>query len=311
MPGVNGRINTPIVPGTGSGAGGIAPARQPAIPGGSPGLLNPTGLSTRTSGGAAQLRNATLPPFGKPSGPSPMGPGLTPTSMSQTTAPKQPVSTLGAGTPLARPTAKPAGPRPMPTQAGPTAAQTSGPQKPLPTPIDTSSQRPQAQTGLPTPPHTSSLQGQKPAETGLSTPPLTPPATPTTTSNEPAGVGKTQQPALPTPMVATADSLMRQALSAAIEKGVDPMVAMQACMAVMGVEGGKAGMPAVALAQGEAGVEQAQISMDAAMDHMSQVMMMQMKNQTATALMKLIVDMNTALAKLIKEAGKAVSQLAG
>lgn len=288
MPAVNGRINTPIVPGSGTGPGGIGPARQPAVPGG-PGLPSSTGLSARTSGGPTQLRNATLPPFGKSTGPSPMGPRTMPASMSQTAAPKQPPPTLGGGTSgLAfgqRPAAKPAGPRPMPTS--PQTPQTA-PQKP-----------PQ------TPPHTSSLPHQKP----LSQPIETPPPANTSAPSQPAMVQTGGIPMMP--MESLAVPMVQQAMASAIQQGVDPQVALQACMAAMGIEGGASGMPGVAMAQGEAGVGQAQVSMDAAMNQMSQVMMMQMKHQTQTAIMKMIVDMNMALAKEIKKTGQSVKELAG
>lgn len=223
---------------------------------------------------------------------------------------------LGTGIGSTRPAQQPLGSRPGQQPAG--ARPASGP---------SASARPA--TPPPVPAHTSSLPGQKPqaqarpqgapqtpaSPTGLPTPPPSP-----TTPTMPASTAQpmdrpTAAPAMPTPMQSTALSLMEHAMSDAIAQGVDPMVAMQACMQAWGVPQGGAngmsGMSGAALAMGSAGVGEAQFAMDSLMGEMKQIMMIQMKSQTEMAIMKMIVDMNMALAKEIKKSGQAVKDLAG
>jgi hypothetical protein len=66
-----------------------------------------------------------------------------------------------------------------------------------------------------------------------------------------------------------------------------------------------------ATADTDANVKLAGNTMETMMEQMERIMTLQMKHQTAMALMKLIVDMNNALAKQLKEVGRAVKDLAG
>ena len=61
----------------------------------------------------------------------------------------------------------------------------------------------------------------------------------------------------------------------------------------------------------QAGADTSNAASDAMMQQMQAVSMQQMKTQTETAIMNLIVNINNALAKVMKAMGSSIKELAG